>query len=79
MSNEHLTGYTRCVCGAITVFHGNGNGYSCASENRATYLPGLDLRKLRRYSKGDTFCCDHCVNRYGLDLCACGSGEPYWK
>lgn len=22
---------------------------------------------------------DHCVNHYGLDLCGCGSGNPFGK
>lgn len=35
------------------------------------------LRKLVRYPQ--SFCCDHCVNHFGLDLCGCGSGNPFGK
>jgi hypothetical protein len=25
------------------------------------------------------FCCNHCVNHYGIDICGCGSGQPVGK
>lgn len=70
---QHFTGYSTCQCGAITLMARTGQNYSCSLKNRAKYLPRLDLRKLTRFEP--TYCCDHCVNRWGLDLCACGSGE----
>ncbi len=74
---EEITGYCICSCGAVTLFHRNGSNYCCDLKNRDRFLPGLDLRKLRKLT--DCFCCDHCVNHYGLDICACGSGEPFWE
>ena len=70
-----LTDYSRCSCGAITVFTTSGNSYSCDETRRNEFLPNLDLRRLHKLQ--DSYCCDHCVNRWGLDLCACGSGERY--
>lgn len=69
-------GYSRCSCGAITITTDEGE-YSCLEKNRLRFFPGLDLRRLRHYPR--TFCCNHCVNHYGLDLCGCGSGEPFGK
>lgn len=65
--------YSRCVCGAITVFTDDGVGYSVDERLRNRLMPGIDLRRLRRLQ--DSYCCDHCVNHWGLDLCGCGSGE----
>jgi len=69
--------YTECECGAITLFGKDGLTYSCARKNLKRFLPDIDLRKIKRAYKQKTYACDHCVNHYGLDLCACGSGEPY--
>lgn len=68
--------YSRCACGAITVVTDTGEHYSVASHRRKQFLPGLDLRKLRRHPVV-TCNCNHCVNHYGLDLCGCGSGERF--
>ena len=76
MRNDTIEGYTKCACGAITVFMG-GASYSCKQKNLKRFFPSLDLRKINRIYKQKTHSCDHCVNHYGLDLCACGSGEPY--
>ncbi|MBQ1736106.1 MAG: hypothetical protein II038_14760 [Lachnospiraceae bacterium] len=67
--------YVRCNCGAITVYDEDGNSYSCDEKKIRQYIPNLDLRRHKKLQ--DCWCCDHCVNHYGLDLCACGSGEPY--
>ena len=72
-----LDSYTSCLCGAITVYDADGSAYSAKKKNLKKFFPGIDLRKLKRYPS--TFCCDHCVNHYGLDLCGCGSGEPFGK
>lgn len=69
-----IIGYSKCDCGAVTVFT-DGLNYSCKQENLKRFFPGIDLRKIQRYQK--SYCCDHCVNRYGLDLCGCGSGEIF--
>lgn len=70
---DFLTDYARCACGAITVMGGRSN-VSFLPKNRQYVAPGLDLRKLHKLN---TYCnCNHCVNHWGLDLCACGSGLP---
>lgn len=69
--------YTRCVCGAITLFGEDGRSYAVLAKNLKRFFPSLDLRKVKRAYNGKTCCCNHCVNHYGLDICACGSGEPY--
>ena len=68
--------YFKCSCGAVTV-EVDGSTYSVKRSRLKEFFPDLDLRKCRKYS--DVFCCDHCVNHYGLDLCGCGSGEPFGK
>lgn len=71
-----IIGYSRCNCGAITIFT-EDKSYSCRNKNLKSFCPDIDLRKIVRYQK--SFCCDHCVNHYGLDLCGCGSGEKFGK
>lgn len=69
-----INGYSKCECGAITIFTTQGN-YSCKLKNLKKYFPNINLRKLKKYQT--SYCCDHCVNHYGLDLCGCGSGEDF--
>ena len=64
--------FGKCSCGAIAMEDGDGNRYNMTPETfRERYgtnparLVGLD-----RWGN-----CDHCVNNWGIDLCACGSGE----
>jgi len=78
MSIEDFNGYTKCVCGAVSIFANDGRVYSCKCRNLKKYAPFIDLRKLKRYQT--TCCCDHCTgNHFGLDLCGCGSGEPFGR
>ena len=37
----------------------------------------LDIQNAERLP--DSYCCDHCVNHWGIDVCECGSGEPVGK
>jgi hypothetical protein len=69
-----ITGYSKCICGAITLIV-NGTPYSVRQSHLKRFFPQIDLRTITRYP--ETFCCDHCVNHYGLDLCGCGSGVPF--
>ena len=57
-----------CSCGAITITTPEGQ-YSMSAE---TFLAryGFEIQNTP-YSN-----CDHCVNNWGTDLCACGSGMP---
>jgi hypothetical protein len=63
---------TRCECGAITV-EINGASYSMPRKIFLDKFPG---EKVPRKTMG---CCDYCVNKWGVDLCGCGSGKKFKK
>jgi len=67
-------------CGAYTFTHENGQEYSCHRKNLEEHFPDIDwnlFRQFRRSIVGNRYWnCNHCVNKWGLDLCACGSGFP---
>ncbi len=82
--SQIIDGYSRCFCGAITFYSKDGKSVSCKENNLYKYFPetfvnGISLdvppKNIKEYE--ETVCCDHCANHYGLDLCACGSGEHY--
>ena len=73
-TNEDILWYSKCSCGAITVDTTAGT-YSCKQSNFHKYFPNIDLRQHRKRKGITSYCCDHCVNGYGLDLCSCGSKE----
>lgn len=59
---------TRCECGAVTV-EINGEDYS---------MPAKEFRKhFKKRNLHKTYCCNYCVNHWGIDLCGCGSGEKF--
>ncbi|PXV62350.1 hypothetical protein CLV62_12038 [Dysgonomonas alginatilytica] len=66
-----ITDYTSCSCGAITVYFKNGENNSLKRSNKKRF--NISLRGVKKLN--DTYCCDHCVNHYGLDICECGSGK----
>ena len=70
-----IESYSKCNCGAITINF--DNGASNAMYARTAKKLGIDLRKYKRYQT--TYCCNHCVNNWGIDLCECGSGEMVGK
>lgn len=72
---EIIESYQKCECGAVTVYFESG-AHSSMKQSTARKL-GIDLRRYKRYKP--SFCCDHCVNHWGIDLCECGSGEPVGK
>ena len=73
-----ITAYQRCVCGAIALFTDNDDvSYHVRSTKLKQFFPDVDLRKLSRLP--NSFCCNHCVNHYGVDLCGCGSGCLFGK
>lgn len=81
MNEVEIVSYSVCRCGAITLYTADGATYCCKRRNLRQFV-NIDLRKLKRFQGSSlltTVCCDHCVNHYGLDLCACGSGEPTHK
>lgn len=74
-----ITSYQKCQCGAIALTFEGGvvNHMSMTTYRKLKAQYAWDLRKTKRYPT--TYCCDHCVNHYGIDLCECGSGEPVGK
>lgn len=77
--------YYRCDCGAITLVTDDGREFSCLESRLEKYLPRKKLDAMCEGGSFDGFwdglwgfevsSCNHCVNNYGIDLCACGSGE----
>lgn len=62
-----------CSCGSVTV-HGDGRkNWSMSLKTFKKEFPDLKL-ELGKYDN-----CNYCVNHWGADLCACGSGEKYSK
>ena len=74
-----ITSYQKCQCGAIALTFANGatNHMKMSTYRKLKARYTWDLRKAKRYPT--TYCCDHCVNHYGIDLCECGSGETVGK
>lgn len=66
-----VTDFSKCECGAVTLYFESGDNNSLLEENLNKF--NVDLDDAEELQK--TYCCNHCVNHYGLDLCACGSGE----
>ena len=58
-----------CQCGAYTVTI-SGVEYSIPSEIFKEKFGDLKPEYTVQ-------CCNYCVNGWGIDLCACGSGEKY--
>ena len=72
MNLPRITQYQRCNCGAITLwFEGNRIGNAMYQDTFDKL--GLDLSGAEQLP--NSYCCDHCVNHWGIDLCECGSGE----
>lgn len=67
--------YSTCKCGAITLFFDNGATNSIQRKNLKHF--GLSLRNIKKLNQ--TWCCNHCANHYGLDICSCGSGADVGK
>lgn len=68
-----MESYSICKCGAVTINFANGATNCVKQENLDRF--GIDLTGVEMLS--ETFCCDHCVNHWGLDICECGSGEDF--
>jgi hypothetical protein len=75
MNEIVIESYSKCACGAITIFFTNGASNSMRPATAKNL--GIDLRHYKRLTP--TCCCDHCVNHWGIDLCECGSGEKVGK
>lgn len=72
-----ITHIAKCVCGALTFEREHDIGYSVEQEHAAVFFPELPKVFFDCLEKQvPEYCnCNHCVNHWGLDLCACGSGE----
>lgn len=70
---DRIKKVTRCDCGALTVEVDNEN----YSMRPVTFRKIFGKEPTRK--KPQWWSCNHCVNHWGVDLCACGSGEPYDK
>lgn len=75
MDNEQIIkSASRCTCRAITVTI-DGVNYSMSRA----FFNKLFVAYRRKITEIPTNGCDYCVNHWGIDLCACGSGKKYWK
>ena len=72
---SQIESYSKCECGAITMYFRNGASNSMKDSTRKKL--GIDLRKISKLQQ--SYCCNHCVNHYGIDICECGSGLPAGK
>ena len=66
-----ITYINNCQCGAVTILFDNGASNSMCRDTFEQL--NLDIQNAERLP--DSYCCDHCVNHWGIDLCECGSGE----
>lgn len=62
-------------CGAITIRFDNSASNSIFWET----FEKLDLDTGDATWLHQSYCCDHCVNHWGIDLCGCGSGQKVGK
>ena len=70
-----IVSYSNCKCGAVTLHFEDGFTNSVKKKNLKKY--GITLSNVKKVD--DTWCCNHCANRYGIDICSCGSGKRYDK
>ena len=66
-----------CNCGAITFEREHDTSWSVSLDNAHSFFPELpsEFFEIMQGFIGEYSHCNHCVNHWGLDLCACGSGE----
>lgn len=60
--------YTRCKCGAITLYRTNGTELTLLARNKKRLLPLLDLRRVPRSPYDFTTDCPRCRGEDALDL-----------
>ena len=61
-------------CGAVTLLTMSEHAYSMPRSIADKILPTKSLIFDNKWVH-----CDHCVNKWGVDICACGSGELFWE
>ena len=69
---ENLTA-TKCNCGAVTVFGKDFTNSMTLKDFKKHFNGQLSI------SKQNMGACDYCCNKWGIDLCGCGSGEKVGK
>lgn len=70
-----IISYSTCKCGAITLHYDDGFTNSVKKKNLKKF--GISLKGLMKNE--NTWCCNHCANHYGIDICSCGSGAEVGK
>ena len=60
--------YTRCKCGAITLYRTNGTELTLLARKKKRLLPLLDLRRVPRSPYDFTTDCPRCRGEDALDL-----------
>lgn len=66
-----IISYSQCKCGAVTLYYDNGQSNSVKKKNLKKF--GISLKGVKKLSS-PIWCCNHCINHYGIDICSCGSG-----
>ena len=74
--DKQIVSYSVCKCGAITLYFADGTTNSCKRKNLKKF--GVSLKGIKK-EKEQSWCCNHCANHYGIDICSCGSGKEYEK
>lgn len=59
--------YTRCQCGAISLYRANGDVLTMLAKNKKKYLPFADLRHIPRSPYEFTQDCPRCRGEAVLD------------
>lgn len=65
----------KCKCGAVTIRFDNSASNSMFWET----FEKLDLDTGDATWLHQSYCCDHCINHWGIGLCGCGSGQKVGK
>ena len=63
----------KCKCGAVTINFDNGASNSMFWET----FEKLDLDTGDATWLHQSYCCDHCINHWGIGLCGCGSQKAH--
>jgi hypothetical protein len=69
MSPSKIRSLSICECGAVSIELDKGH-YSMTAETFEKVF-GFTV------NTGLYVNCNHCINNWGIDLCGCGSGEPF--
>lgn len=75
---EDIKEISKCSCGALLVDFNDGRSYNMKPKTFRQYF-GVKRVPRAQNASHPFGCCDYCVNGYGVEICACGSGEPYQK